>query len=130
MAYIEYNPNPQHRETGDCVIRAICKALDMEWEKVYMDLTLKGLQFSAWGDTNIVWEDYIKERGFLRQVIPNYCPACYSIEEFAADHPKGVFLVATGSHVVCVKDGDWYDSFNSGSLVPSYYFYREEEGEK
>lgn len=129
MAYIEYNPNPQKRETGDCVIRAICKALDMEWEQVYMDLTLKGLQLSAWGDTNIVWEAYLKDKGFLRQVIPNYCPECYSIEDFANDHPKGVFLVATGSHVVCVKDGDIYDTWDSSKLVPSYYFYRE-EGEK
>ena len=127
MAYIEYNPNPHERETGDCVIRAIVKALDMDWEKVYMALTLKGLQLSMWGDTNAVWEAYLKEKGFLRQVIPNYCPDCYSIEEFSKDHPAGTFIVATGSHVVCVKDGDVYDSWDSSQLVPSYYFYREED---
>lgn len=127
VAYIEYNPNPQQRETGDCVIRAIAKATGDEWEKVYMALTLKGLQLSAWGDTNIVWEAYLKDKGFLRQVIPNYCPDCYSIEEFAKDHPTGTFIVATGTHVVCVKDGDIYDSWNSSQLVPSYYFYREED---
>ena len=127
MAYIEYNPNPQGRETGDCVIRAIACATGKEWDAIYMELSVKGLQLAAWGDTNIVWEDYLKENGFLRQVIPNYCPACYSIEEFANDHPKGTFIVATGTHVVCVKDGNWYDSYDSGKMVPSYYFYREED---
>ena len=127
MAYIDYNPNPAERDTGDCVIRAISKALGTDWEKTYMDLTLKGLQLAMWGDTNAVWEAYLKEKGYLRQVIPNYCPDCYSIAEFAADHPKGTFLVATGSHVVCVQDGDWYDSWDSGKLVPSYYFYKGDE---
>ena len=49
MAFIEYNPNPRGINTGDCVIRAICKALDMEWEKVYMDLTVRGLQDAMCG---------------------------------------------------------------------------------
>ena len=127
MAFIEYNPNPQQRETGDCVIRAIAKATGDDWEKVYMELTLKGLQLSAWGDTNIVWEAYLKDKRFLRQVIPNYCPACYSIADFANDHPNGTFIVATGTHVVTVVDGNYYDSFDSGQLFPSYIFYREED---
>lgn len=126
MAYIEYNPNPAEHDTGDCVIRAICKALGMEWENVYMALTLKGLQMSMWGDTNAVWEAYLREKGYLRKAIPNTCPDCYSIADFAADNPKGTFIVATGSHVVCVKDGDYHDSWDSGALVPSYFFYKGE----
>ena len=26
-----FNPNPQNRETGDCVIRALSKATDRSW---------------------------------------------------------------------------------------------------
>ena len=44
IMFIEYNPNPRGIHTGDCVIRAICKALDVDWEKVYMELTVKGLE--------------------------------------------------------------------------------------
>ena len=62
--FIEYNPNPRGINTGDCVIRAICKAFDMDWEKVYMELTVKGLEKAMWGDTNAVWEKYLKEHGF------------------------------------------------------------------
>lgn len=128
--YVKYNPNPAGHETGDCVIRAICKALGMEWEKVYMDLTIKGLQLSMWGDTNAVWEAYLKEKGFSREAIPNQCPDCYSIAEFAIDHSTGTFIVATGSHVVTVKDGNYYDSWDSGKAIPSYFFYREEDIKK
>lgn len=127
MAFIEYNPNPRGINTGDCVIRAICKALGMDWEKVYMDLTVRGLQDAMWGDTNAVWEKYLKENGFVQQVLPSTCPDCYTIADFAADHPEGTYIVATGSHVVCVQDGDYYDTWDSGHDVPSYFFFMEDD---
>lgn len=127
MAYIEYNPNPRLLNTGDCVIRAICKALEMDWEKVYMDLTLKGLQLAMWGDTNAVWEAYLKEHGFVQQVLPSTCPDCYTIADFAAAHKDGTYIVATGTHVVAIKNGDYFDTYDSGNQIVSYYFYYEEE---
>ena len=127
MAFIEYNPNPRGINTGDCVIRAICKAFDMDWEKVYMDLTVRGLQAAMWGDTNAVWEKYLREKGFVQQVLPSTCPDCYTIADFSADHPEGTYIVATGSHVVCVQDGDYYDTWDSGHDVPSYFFYMEDK---
>lgn len=125
--FIEYNPNPRGINTGDCVIRAICKAFDKEWEKVYMELTIKGLEKAMWGDTNAVWEKYLKEHGFEQIVIPDTCPDCYTVTDFADDHPIGTFIVATGSHVVCVQDGNYFDTWDSGSLVPSYYFALKED---
>lgn len=127
MAYITYNPNPDGHDTGDCVIRGLCLLLDSEWEKIYMDLTLKGLQMSMWGDTNAVWESYLREKGYKREAIPNTCPDCYTIAAFAADHPEGKYLVATGTHVVAVCDGNYYDSWDSGHLIPSYYYFKEED---
>lgn len=127
MAYIKYNPNPRQIDTGDCVIRAICKATDEDWESVYIALTLKGLQMAMWGDTNAVWESYLRDKGYKRQAIPNTCPDCYTVADFAAEHPQGTYIVATGTHVVAIKDGAWYDNWDSGGRVPSYYFHKEED---
>lgn len=124
--FTPYNPNPRGINTGDCVIRAICKALDMPWEKVYVELTVKGLQEAMWGDTNAVWEKFLKERGFVQHVLPNTCPDCYTIADFANEHKVGTFIVATGTHVVAVKDGKYFDTWDSGYLAPSYYFQLEE----
>lgn len=120
--FIEYNANPRGINTGDCVIRAISKAMDMDWEKVYMALTVKGLEKAMWGDTNAVWEKYLRENGFEQHVLPDTCPDCYTIADFADDHRIGTFIVATGSHVVTVQDGNYFDSWDSGNLIPSYYF--------
>lgn len=125
--FIEYNPNPRGIITGDCVIRAICKAFDTDWEKVYMELTVKGLEKAMWGDTNEVWEKFLKEHGYKQHVLPDTCPDCYTISDFSVDYPSGVYIVATGSHVVCVENGNYFDTWDSGALVPSYYFSKEEE---
>lgn len=126
MAFVEYNPNPRGINTGDCVIRALCQSLGMTWEKAYIELTVKGLELCRWGNDNTVWEKYLKERGFVQQVLPSTCPDCYTIADFAKDHPDGTYIVATGTHVVAVKDGNYFDTWDSGNLVPSYYFYFEE----
>lgn len=127
--FTPYNPNPRGINTGDCVIRAICKAMNKTWEKVYTELTIKGLQEAMWGDTNTVWEKYLKEHGFVKELLPNTCPDCYTIADFATEHKTGTFIVATGSHVVTVQDGRYFDTWDSGYLIPSYYF-RLEEGNK
>lgn len=127
--FIEYNANPRGINTGDCVIRAISKALDTDWEKVYMALTVKGFEKAMWGDTNAVWEKYLRENGFEQHVLPDTCPDCYTIADFADDHRTGTFIVATGSHVVTVQDGNYFDSWDSGNLIPSYYFELKEKAQ-
>ena len=99
----------------------------MDWEKVYMELTVKGLEKAMWGDTNAVWEKYLKEHGFEMHVLPDTCPDCYTIADFVDDHPIGTFIIATGSHVVTAQDGNYFDTWDSGSLVPSYYFTLKED---
>ena len=35
--YIEYNSNPENKLVGDCVVRAISKVTDQDWERTYME---------------------------------------------------------------------------------------------
>lgn len=122
--FVKYNPNPIN-DTDDCVIRAICKVLDKPWEKIYMSLCLKGLEMYDWGNNNKVWDAYLREKGFVREIIPNTCPDCYTVEDFCQDHPTGEYILSTGTHAVAVVDGSIYDSYYSGQKVP-IYFYRKE----
>lgn len=129
MSFVFANPNPHGLFVGDCVVRALSILLDQSWEKTYTDLTLQGFVSADMPSANHVWAAYLDGKGFSRETIPNTCPACYTVEEFAADHDKGRFLVATGSHVVAVIDGDYYDAWDSGKEVPAYYFYRKDDVE-
>lgn len=120
-----YNPNPNGTYTGDCVVRAITKAMDTDWDTAYMELAVQGYLMSDMPSANHVWGAYLRENGFVRKAIPNTCPDCYTIRDFCIDNPSGLFVLATGTHVVTVKDGDYYDTWDSGNEIPVYYFEKE-----
>lgn len=124
--YKFYNPNPSGKFVGDCVIRAICKVQEKDWETVYIQICLYGFQYNDMPASNYVWGQYLLNNGFKRHVIPDTCPDCYTVEQFCEEHKQGKFILATGSHVVAVVDGDYYDAWNSGKEQPIYYWQKEE----
>ena len=125
--YVFFNNNPQGLRIGDCVVRALSAALNQPWERTYIDLCIEGFMFSDMPNSNAIWGSYLKSKGFKRNVVPNTCPDCYTIGHFADDHKAGTYIVATGNHVVCIKDGNVMDNWNSLNEVVAYYFVKENE---
>jgi len=125
MSYIFFNPNPSRKTVGDCVIRAIAKATRRSWEEVYLDVMRKGFELHDMPSSNNVWGAYLKSKGFRRYSIPDSCPDCYTVQDFCDDHPFGTFILATGSHVVTVINGHYFDTWDSGNEVPIFYWRKE-----
>lgn len=124
MSYIYYNPNPMGLSVGDCTIRAISKITNTSWEITYLNLILQGYKMYDMPSANRVWGEYLRENGYIRRIIPDTCPNCYTVRDFCVDHPIGRYILGTGEHVVAVVDGNYYDSWNSGNEIPIYYFER------
>ena len=103
--WIKFNENPQGKQVGDCVIRAVSKALNQSWEETYIDLALQGLLMGDMPSANAVWGAYLKSKGFERSVIPNTCPDCYTVRDFCNDNQDGVYILGIGTHTVTVIDG-------------------------
>lgn len=127
MEYSYYNPNPRGKSVGDCTVRALSAALSQSWEDTYVGLCAAGLALGDLPNADSVWMAYLRERGFVRHWIPDECPDCYTVEQFADDHHSGVYVVSMpGNHVVAVINGILYDSWDSRRNVPTYYFERSE----
>lgn len=124
--YREYNPNPVGRRVGDCAVRAIAKALDIDWETAYLKNIINGFQMGDVPSSDSVWGATLRQNGFYRKSIPDTCPDCYTAKDFCEDHPKGVYVLGFGGHVATVKDGDLFDSWDSSNEIPQYYWYKEE----
>lgn len=120
-----YNPNPKGNHVGDCTVRAICKALDMEWEQVYAGLSAYGYWLCDMPSANHVWGAFLRSKDFKRYIVDDNGDDHYTVADFARDNPIGTYILAIQEHVVCVKDGVWYDSWDSGNAIPLYYWVQE-----
>lgn len=124
MAYIYENRNPHNKRVGDCVIRAISKVMNMSWEDVAIDLSMMMVTEGDIVSSNALWGKYLSLNGYRKGILPDTCPNCYTLKDFCRDYPLGTFVVCTGSHVIAVIDGDYFDIFDSGDEVVTYYWER------
>lgn len=120
--WIEYNPSPAGARVGDCSVRAIAKALNVDWYEAYALLAAKGYDLLDMPSSNAVWGAVLKDNGFERHLIPNTCPSCYTIGDFARDHPFGTYVVGTGNHVVTIESGSVWDSWDSSNEIAFYFW--------
>lgn len=106
MSYMFYNANPESNDIWDCSVRALSKALDINWEAAYTLLS-----------------DYARERGlmldsvesiegFLDERFEKFCDYNMTLGDFANTYSRGVFLVTMPGHITVVEDGVIYDSFD------------------
>lgn len=123
--WIEYNPNPVGRRVEDCSVRAVAKALNVDWQTAYAMITTAGFSMGDMPHSNSVWGAVLRRNGFYRHSVPNTCPDCYTAEDFCKDHLDGVFVLGFGRHVATVIDGNIYDSWDSSREIPQYFWSKE-----
>ena len=123
--WIYANPNPCRQEEPDCVVRAISLATGQTWDRTHMELCRMSGERCTMPSVNWLWGEYLKEHGYRRFTLPETCPECVTVREFCRKYPHGTYVVGTGNHAICVIDGDWMDTWDSGDEIPTF-FYRKE----
>lgn len=120
--YKIYNPNPYGSRVGDCVVRAVSKVTGKKWVDTYIDLCITGLTCGDMPTSNAVWGKYLRTKGFERHLPTE---AYQTVKGFLSDH-KGEYVLCTGTHTIAAGGGDYFDSWDSGDEVVSFYW---EKGE-
>ena len=124
--WIYYNPNPTGRSVGDCSVRAVSKALNVDWETAYDLICQNGFNMGDMPSSDSVWGSVLRQNGFYKKALPNKCPDCYTVDDFCYDNPVGTFVLGFGGHVATVVDGNLYDSWDSSKEIPIYIWYKKE----
>jgi hypothetical protein len=128
-----YNANPHHRITGDCIVRAISTALEMDYNTVVMELAQLQCQTGYDGGNQLI-DLYLKSKGWQKHGQPRkanntkytgieFCQVeqkymlnyRYYGKEWADGITISNRIVANigGNHIVAIVDGKVYDHWNS-----------------
>ena len=126
MSYKYYQPNKKDLkdEYGDCVIRALTKALNMEWLQVFDEMQPISREMQVPFDCRPCYEKYIESKGLKYIGISNKKGTKRpTVDRFAKDHTTGTYILRVAHHLVTVVDGIYYDTWDSGEK--SLYGYWE-----
>lgn len=120
--FIKYNENPCDKRNNDCSVRALSTVLGEDWELVYVQLCVIGYDMCDMPSSKAVVSNFLHGRGFKRYPCPDNYPHCQTVKDFCNDHPHGVYLLACDSHIIAVVDGNYIDTWDSGSEPIVYYW--------
>lgn len=120
----EWNPNPVGNRVEDCAQRAIAAALDVDWDTASDMIYDMAKAMGTTTHDDAAWGAVLRRAGFRRAVIPNTCPDCFTVGDFCRRYPRGVYILKTSGHVVCVIDGQAWDTWDSTGETAQYFWYK------
>ena len=115
--YKYYQPNKKDLKDkyGDCVIRALTKALNMEWLQVFDEMQPISREMQVPFNCRPCYEKYIESKGLKYIGISNKKGTKRpTVDRFAKDHTTGTYILRVAHHLVTVVDGIYYDTWDSG----------------
>ena len=119
-----YNPNPLDKETGDCVVRALCATTRQSWLNIFDILCNFARAEYTMPNNSEVYSKAFKYFGFKQKTIPRPKKGQKSmdVQKFCETHSDGTYIIKTARHVIGVVQGKYYDLYpNYGQKVYTYY---------
>ena len=120
-----YQPNSKDikDEYGDCVIRALTKAFDKTWGRIFADLVPYALEMQCMPNSKPCYEKYILDCGGQWQGVKvEKGKARPTPNSFAKEYNQGTYILRLAHHLVTVEDGFFYDTWDSGDKAVYGYW--------
>lgn len=121
-----YNANPKNKKTTDCVVRAICTALDQSYEQTLREMA--ELQIKTGYDMSDVkgFGKYLESKGWTKQKQPRKSNNTkYTGWEFVKIFNGVCVANIGGNHTVCIKEGKVHDIWDSTDGCIGNYWTKE-----
>lgn len=126
--YQYYQPNKMDLKDqyGDCVIRALTKAMDLEWLEVFDQMQPLSRELQVPFNCKPCYEKYITSKSFSYVGVSNKKGSKRpTVKQFANQHREGVYILRVAHHLVTVVDGIYYDTWDSGHKSLYGYWIKE-----
>lgn len=109
-----YNANPKGRITTDCVVRAICTALNEPYKYVLMEMIELSIETGYEYTDKKCIDKYLQLKGWVKMKQPRKSNNTkYTGEEFCKIIKETCVANIGGHHIVCIKGGKVYDIWDS-----------------
>lgn len=119
--YIEYQPNPKKNNTTDCTFRAYSKVENMTWDEAYNIGCEYGREMKLMPNDHKVVDKILKEK-FGYSFTKFAKDEKKTVNEFAIEHPEGIYVGWLHGHIVAIVNGYYYDSWDSGDRKLKGYY--------
>lgn len=109
-----YNANPKNKFTCDCVARAICTALDEPYENVLREMFEMQIK-TGYEYTDVkCYGKYLESKGWVKVKQPRKDDNTkFTGKEFCELYKGTCVAHLGGNHIVCIKSGKVYDTWDS-----------------
>ena len=126
MSY-KYFQSSKKKRASDCSVRCIMVAEGLDWKTAFGKLVETAYKEMDIPNDSGVIEKTIKKMGYEKRKAEMIQTAFgkkrrLSVSEFAKRHKKGTFILSLTGHVVCVKNGHWYDTWDCGDYKVFKYW--------
>ena len=112
-----YNANPKNRLTTDCVIRAICTALEQDYCKTVMELAELQCKTGYDDGDKKLYDKYLQSKGWVKHPQPRKADGTkYTGKEFCDMKPtmkRRIVANIGGGHIVAIIDRRVWDTWDS-----------------
>ena len=128
-----YNANPKNRFTTDCVIRALCTALEQDYNKTVMELAKMQCETGYDdGDTKLI-DKYLNSKGWFKHPQPRkhdntkytgeqWCYEVQSVTSVRKSSWDRMIANIGGGHIVAIIKGKVYDIWDSTDKCVGNYW--------
>ncbi len=116
-----YNANPKNKLTTDCVIRAVCTALNQDYNQTVMEMAEMQCKTGYDdGDVKLI-DKYLASKGWVKRKQPRKSDGkkytgqefCEEIQEYPFTYSDRIVANIGGHHIVAIVDGQIHDVWNS-----------------
>ncbi len=116
--YKYYQPNKKDLKDnfGDCVIRSMCLVSDKNWIDVFDELVEIARYEQCMPNSKAAYQTWLKNNGFTYTGISNKKGSKRpTVSSFAKGNKELTCVLVVANHLVGVKCGNYYDTWDSGN---------------